>query len=236
MKGLIILFGESFRLGGQHARNRGDDNSYNGQIEASKSQIMFIEKLEKNMEIRVFIVSYKTKFREDIKNIFSKYLIKSKFFDELKGQTNLINYALRRIKMNKYDFIKFMRIDIFLKKRYLDIFNPFWDKIMFPSICFSPHNIVKDKDNLYPRVSDIIMFTPKKYYFIFKNYNFELNHFSWKNLVKDFNIKKEDIDTMLYTYHDSDSAKDYNPIYQIVNRKINKEWKTRILFDKHEYY
>lgn len=236
MKGLIILFGESFRLGGQHTRNRGDDKSYNGQIEASKSQLRFIENLAEYMKINIFIVSYNTKFKSILLDIFSKYTIKSKFFDNLKGQNKLINYALKRINIDDYNFINFMRIDIFLKERYLDIFNPHWKKIMFPSICFSPYNIDIDKQNLYPRVSDIIMFTPKKYYFIFKNYNFELNHFSWKNLVKDFNIKKEDIDTMLYTYHDSDSAKDYNPIYRIVNRKINKEWNTRILFDKHEYY
>lgn len=44
---LLILFGESFRLGGQGNRNRGNDNSYKGQIKAAKSHIKFIESLKK---------------------------------------------------------------------------------------------------------------------------------------------------------------------------------------------
>ena len=35
-------------------------------------------------------------------------------------------------------------------------------------------------------------------------------------------VKYNDLDTMINTYHDSDSAKDYNPLYYIVNRPENK--------------
>ena len=48
MNSLLILFGESFRLGGQGNRNRGSEESYRQQINASLSHIKFIESLQKN--------------------------------------------------------------------------------------------------------------------------------------------------------------------------------------------
>ena len=40
---LLILFGESFRLGNQGNRNRGSDKSYKGQINAALSHLKFTE-------------------------------------------------------------------------------------------------------------------------------------------------------------------------------------------------
>ena len=34
------------------------------------------------------------------------------------------------------------------------------------------------------------------------------------------------MDTLLDTYHDSDSGKDWNPLYFIVNRRRKKIWKS----------
>jgi len=45
--GLLILFGESFRLGGQGNRNTGSEQSYEEQINAAKSHIKFISNLKK---------------------------------------------------------------------------------------------------------------------------------------------------------------------------------------------
>lgn len=47
MNSLLILFGESFRLGGHRNRNRGSEESYRQQINASLSHIKFIESLKK---------------------------------------------------------------------------------------------------------------------------------------------------------------------------------------------
>ena len=46
-KSLLILFGESFRLGGQGNRNIGSEESYEEQIKAAKSHINFISNLKR---------------------------------------------------------------------------------------------------------------------------------------------------------------------------------------------
>ena len=67
MNSLLILFGESFRLGGQGNRNRGSEESYRQQINASLSHIKFIESLKKNnINMTVSINSYTTKFNNSL--------------------------------------------------------------------------------------------------------------------------------------------------------------------------
>ena len=57
MKGLIILFGESFRLGGQDTRNRGSIEAYSEQIKASESHIKFIEHISDKYKISEKLLS-----------------------------------------------------------------------------------------------------------------------------------------------------------------------------------
>lgn len=73
MKGLLILTGESFRLGGQGNRNTGSDNSYLEQINAANSHIHFLEHLKENQncDMDVFIASYNTKFNKYILKLFN---------------------------------------------------------------------------------------------------------------------------------------------------------------------
>jgi len=49
MNSLLILFGESFRLGEHGNRNSGSEESYKQQINASLSHIKFIESLGKKI-------------------------------------------------------------------------------------------------------------------------------------------------------------------------------------------
>ena len=107
-----------------------------------------------------------------------------------------------------------MRIDLFLKPYFIYIFNPDSKNILFPSVCFKPYHKILD----CPRVNDMIMFIPKNLFRITNN--FELNHKTWYQLVHNKKINIKHLETILKTYHDSDSAKDYNPIYYIVNRYI----------------
>lgn len=122
-----------------------------------------------------------------------------------------------------------MRIDLFLKDKFFEIFNPHDDKLLFPSICFKPHHKVKN----HPRVNDMMLFIPKKFFnFINK---IELEHNTWYNLVVYHNFTYENFDVMLNTYHDSDSAKDHNPIYHIVNRPENSIHHTKDIFNKYNF-
>ena len=104
--------------------------------------------------------------------------------------------------------------------------------ILFPSICFVPYH----KSGIHPRVNDMMIFIPKKYYNYIKNIQYNpQGHDIWANLIKNTDLKYEDIDTMLNTYHDSDSAKDLNPIYYIVNRPEHNIQTTTEIFDKYNF-
>jgi hypothetical protein len=231
MNSLLILFGESFRLGGQNNRNRGSEESYRQQINASLSHIKFIESLKKNnINMTVSINSYTTKFDNSLNEIYKSVLVDSKYYENLIGQSKLIHNSIDRItNINNYDFILCMRIDIFLKDKFFEIFNPYSDKILFPSVCFKPYH----KSGVHPRVNDIMMFIPKKYFDFIKK--FQLGHNSWCDLIVSHKLTYEDLDMMLNTYHDSDSAKDFNPIYYIVNRNVNNTHRTKEIFDKYNF-
>ena len=49
------------------------------------------------------------------------------------------------------------------------------------------------------------------------------------------NLKYDDLDTMLRTFHDSDSAKDFNPLYYIVNRRQSHVHHTKDIFNKYSF-
>lgn len=225
-KALIILFGESFRYGKQKNRNTGLLESYNEQINASKSHIKLILSLSDRYDIDVSINSYTTKYDNDLISIYDKYLIHSVFHKKLLGQNRLIKKY--KFEARKYDFILYSRIDIFLKDKFFEIFNPSINKILFPSICYKPHH----KIGGHPRVNDMMAFIPKKYFFYLEK--FKLCHRSWRILIESQEFTYDDLDTMLNTYHDSDTYKDSNPIYYITNRKEKKTTRTRDIFNKYD--
>jgi hypothetical protein len=230
MKGCIILFGESFRLGGQGNRNTGSNESYHPQIEAANSHVNFIKDLNgKGISVDVYISSYKTKFTDDLVSVYKYFLIGSDFYDHLMGHENLINNAINKVSNIKtYDFLLIMRIDLYLKNKFTEIFNGNWDKILWPSICFKPHH----KCGIHPRVNDMMIFIPKKYYSHLENFH-RLTHEQWAHLVEHTSLEYDCLDTMIKTFHDSDSAKDFNPLYYIVNRHENNVQHTiGDLFDK----
>jgi len=238
MNGCIVLFGESFRLGCQNNRNIGSVESYDGQINASKSQMDFIKNLNnKNIKIDVYISSYYTNFKDDLIEIFKDNLIGCDFYNKLIGQGNLIQNSIKKIPIINYDFLFFMRIDLFIKNKMNEIFNPQWDKIMWPSIC-SKYYWVNGIKYSYPRINDMMHFVPKKYYTYLKDFNSEIinkdAHLLWCYLLEKTDLNVDCLDTMLNTYHDSDSYKDFNPLYYIVNRnECDIEHSDGLFFDKY---
>ena len=79
----------------------------------------------------------------------------------------------------------------------------------------------------------MMMFIPKKYFDFIKK--FELGHKSWHDLIVFHKLSYKDLDMMLNTYHDSDSAKDFNPIYYIVNRHVTKNHRSKEIFNKYKF-
>jgi len=228
MKGCIVLLGESFRWGGQGNRNTGSIESYEGQMDASKSQMTLIQKW--NMD--VYISSYVTRFTMDLVNVYKGYIKGYDFYTEVIGQENLMQQTLLQIDVQRYSFCFMMRIDLFLKPQFIEIFNPFqWNKIMWPSVCWTLGHICGE----HPRVNDVMVFIPNQYFEYLKYLGH--NHAEWAHLVHFTDLNPDDVDVMLNTYHDSDSAKDFNPIYYIVNRPECKvHYDTGKTFCKLQFY
>jgi hypothetical protein len=220
MNGLILLLGESFRLGGQGTRYRGSTESYSEQIAACDQQKSFIQHIIKEYNLRsisVFIATYTTQFDNEILSKYSDYLIGHHLYPEVSGLNNLFRKSIQEVEnLEKYDFVFYIRIDLFLKKGLFDVFDPTINMILFPTICWKRDSKVGND----PRVNDTLLFIPKKYYSYIPT--IEIGHDTWHTLMKRTDLDYKDLDTMIDTYHDSDSAKDYNPLYYIVNRPENK--------------
>jgi hypothetical protein len=234
MNGLIIFLGESFRIGQQHTRNRGSIESYSEQIKASNSHIVFIEHIIQKFQlnsISLFLSSYNTQYDNDLLMIYNKYLLGYKLYDNVIGLNNLFHNSINSIEnIEKYDFILYIRIDLYLKEYFLNCFDPTINMILFPTICW----IYASRIGNHPRVNDTILFIPKKYYKYIEK--IRICHDTWYELINTTNLTYDDLDVMINTYHDSDSFKDYNPLYYIVNRCENKNWHSKeYIFNKHNF-
>jgi hypothetical protein len=79
-----------------------------------------------------------------------------------------------------------------------------------------------------------MLFIPKKY-FNYLDFLSKLNHDHWKYIIYNTNLTYDCLDTMINTFHDSDSFKDYNPLYYIVNRSESTIQHTTDIFDKFNF-
>ena len=248
---LFVIIGESFRKGGQGSRIVGSDSSYTEQIKASNSHINLINHLIiKNnvVNIDISLSTYQTKFTENLVEIYQDHLIKTNMLEKPIGLTNIFRNSLKDILFretnglrslwcnsikkgfNKYECIFYLRVDLFLKPKFFDLFDPFSKTIQFPCVCWKKDSVEKG----HPRVSDVMMLFPQKYFYLLNKIN--IGHGTWAEFVDRFRLSYDDLGTMLKTYHDSDSAKDYNPIYFIVNRSQCTTWHSKdYIFNKNQY-
>ena len=228
MTGLLLFLGESFRSGGQTSRIRGRMDSFKGQMTATASHLKLLQTLG---NVDAFLGTYETPFDIILLSAYEKYLVGHLILPQPIGLTNLFQMSLSSIQTDKYDYVCFVRVDLFLKPRFFTLFNPArFNTILYPSICWYRDCRTKRR---HPRVNDMMVFVPKRLFRALPN--IEINHDSWQTLVEKTNLTYADIDTLLNTFHDSDSQKDYNPIYYIVNRPICTTFHSpNKYFNKHE--
>jgi hypothetical protein len=79
-----------------------------------------------------------------------------------------------------------------------------------------------------PRINPIIKFIPQKYFYLLEN-KIDIDHESWYDYKTNHNLTNDDLDFMLDTYHDTDSYKDWNPLYYMVSRPETKIWYNDII-------
>jgi len=217
-RGLICIVGESFRTGGQGSRKRDLNEAYEPQKSASLSVVEFMDHLKssRGVECDVFMSSYATRWEADLRGWYGRRLIGCNMIKNLVGLENLVADAKKKVNFALYDFVLVLRVDLFLKPMFKSVFDPDWKKIMYPSICWLGGHQIED----HPRVSDMMVFVPKR----LASAPFYMSHGACRQhaaegLGSEFGF-------MLDTFHDSDSAKDYNPIYRLVGRHVSNRWRS----------
>lgn len=225
MKIKILLVGEAFRRGGQGTRQRDLPESYDEQKLACASHNCLAEKLEsEGYDVEFFMESYSTKYEEDIKSWYGKRMKSCALRASLVGVERLVSDGVSKIcfsEKNSSECVLVCRIDLVLKPMFIKEFNPEWNRLMFPSACWIIGNghVISNR----PRVSDMMMFIPGRLLDKVKKKVF-FSHAAWAEYEDKGILEREEMGLMLDTYHDSDSAKDYNPLYKIVNRSESKWW------------
>lgn len=221
----ILLVGESFRKGGQGSRERDLPESYEEQKNACLSHVRLSERLEsEGHNVEFLVESYATKYEKDLISWYGGRVKKCNFRPQLVGIERLVSEGVSKMCFSEKglpDCMLVNRIDVLLKPMFIRIFDPGWNQLMFPSACWIIGNghVLSNR----PRVSDMMMFVPGNFIEkILKKILF--SHGAWVGYQDDNILAGEEMGLMLKTYHDSDSAKDYNPLYRIVNRPESKWW------------
>lgn len=214
----ILLIGESFRSGGQGTRTRDLPVSHEGQRLACMSHVALANRLEsKGTKTSFFIESYATKFKDDLESWYGPRLVRINLRKNLVGLQVLVRDGMSGLGAEEPILV--CRIDLMLKELFGEVLDPNWDRLMFPSSCWIPDHMC----GMRPRVSDMMMFVPKS---IIPKISADpfLSHKAWEKYEKNRILRRDEMGLMLDTYHDSDSAKDYNPLYRIVNRPQSSVW------------
>ena len=219
-KGLLILYGESFRTGNRNTRIRDLEECIEPQKNASNTHNELIQYVKKryNISMDVLINTYDTKYEKELKGYYENPTFYS--HKELLGWDKICQTAIDKVDKSKYSFILFTRIDIFIKPEFNTLFNPSWDKIKFLSpmedeiLC----GFRKDKNGIhYPYTNPIFVFYPEKYFYVLNNMN--AGHDIWSHYMDEHHLTENDMDFMVDYQFDANTATVKNPYYKMTGRE-----------------
>lgn len=228
MRGLFLNRGMSFRYGSQFTRDYGNFYSYDGQIAAYETQIKLIDTViqKYNIIFDVAIDSVSTKYDKEVIKLFQNDLIYSNFKDKPDATQH---HGIKRVYDSlediypDYDFIFFTRHDLCFTDKFIELFDPNDECLKFPFVHWYKGRKTKNNN---PNIADTFYFIPKKYFYLiddFRNLEFIIGHFH--EILDSWLLKYPDLEYNFYvnTYHDSDTRKDWNPLYTIANRLRTEE-------------
>lgn len=225
MKWILLIRGESFRTWWQNSRIIWQQSAFQQQIEAIHTHISCIKHIiNLNINLDIFIDTISTPFDSYIKDLYG-WFTKKIIFHKTSENTQMMSIKralipIQKLDLEDYDFVMILRIDLYLKEEFTKKINFQTNKLLYPFVCW-----YKDrKFKWYPRPSDVFYFIPRRYikvldYFIIPwMYTWHESIFFWSKI-----FEKLEYDFMVNTYHDSDSSKDWNPLYYIINRDVNNK-------------
>jgi hypothetical protein len=219
MKGVLVLFGESFREGNS-VRTRDTKKSVLTQKKASLSHTEFCKYLNDvyNIYMDIYITTYDTIYETKLKSWYSNPIYKS---NKVLNRPKIVQDAVNDIDKKKYDFVLITRVDIFIKPYFYKTFDPTWDKLLFLCQEWKQWNCGLYKDKItYPLVNTIFEFIPKSYFNVLDSVSVE--HYAWQHYMNRFKLSSNDMGYMTENRYSGNTGLDFNPYYRIVGRPENK--------------
>ena len=217
MKCLLVLTGESFRLGSQMTRGRSDSpDSTNRQKLASYSHLRVLQYMKSvfNVDTDIFIHSYTLNPNHDamLLDWYKPYIVYNHFKDYISPSENVFvietNQKLLEMGLDKYDFILFIRIDMYMKKYFFKRFIILDEFIRYGHVDYNTNGVCHN-----------LIYLPKKYFLFLKN-NIDTSirspHIYETSILKA--IPDIEIDYFIRSYHSLSTDLNWNPLYTQVGR------------------
>jgi hypothetical protein len=224
-KALICYYGGSFREGNIGSTKQDSAYGYEAQKNTSISHAKLKNVLnDKGYQTDILISTRNTKYSSYLDSWYKPYdMIINKISEQIHGRDYMIQSTVDNInKLNKYDydFILFVRIDLFLKPEFFEVLDTETNKISFLANNYDTNTcLTKYKND--PVIVDLFVLIPKKYYYILDK-NFKLFHNSWTYYKQKYKLSDKDMMFISDEIFDSNSYKEKNPYYLMSSRKENK--------------
>lgn len=227
MKLCIVFWGESYRSGPQISRLRGTNDYIKRQILASKSHISLINSLkEKGVNIDTILNTYKLNEKDDnnLMNYYKNFsnLISTTFNNNIfPSESDFLNNMYDNVTaiLDNYDFILFIRIDLYLKKYFIENVKLDINRIQFAHID-SNQDINNIDINIINICQQIMIFPKSLYYTILNKYIYNSTHGILSQLTKN-GITYNSIGFIINTMHICSTDLGWNPLYIQVGRNYN---------------
>lgn len=221
MKCLFIFLGESFRGGEWLSRKRGDPHTYAEQKLACYSHIKFLNFINLKFKITTDLIvdTYETPYSDELVGWYGPRVKSYVHTGEAIGYENLYKHSLTLIDdIDAYEFIHFIRIDLYLKDYFFKTFKISQTHLQY-AFRGTPIPFIEN----IPRLNDMMLYVPK-IHFNFLKLKIVLFHDLWAwGILQRLRLTKH-VSTYIDTIHDSNTKRDWNPIFRIVNRPESGTW------------
>ena len=212
---LFILSGQVFRI-----NKFSEDEMVKRQIVTALSHINLIKYIKKkfNLDVKILFNIQKTKYNDILYNIYKEYILEKNEYIKAESEFELIEKTLDYLKKylnSKFEYIFFLRADIYLKNYFVNNFKINENKVIythidgnFKSFCF----------NRFPSIWQCINLFPKKFFYLLnKKDKIWFYHEGANNLIYKLN-NYDIIDLFDYNIYYTTSEIDWNPMYIMNDR------------------
>jgi len=231
---LLIIRGEGFRAGGQASRQNGAEESYKAQEDACRTQMDLVRKIEsKGYAVDILLNTYHTKYDDKLREFYGKNLRHANFHEKkFDSQYFMMKNCIESYQSlhAHYDAILIIRLDMHLKQKLLDEYDPSVNTVQFLHILWT--KALKTSSGHF-MVNEAFMHFPHRFFDKLKaitevpNAEQEFTHY-FHNFLQFIPLKYgTEYSLLTDTFHDGNPSGDWNPYYTLVGRPSVETWHNR---------